>query len=152
MPDYVYGKLACIEELVIHTKTNLNSKEKIHYSAVAASMRDQVQDSSRARTSAIRLVSADSSIIPLAMRECAMETSWLSGKGSSAYWCSERRSSSSLRVRVDRTVALLSRASHIPSRLDFQGGTGLVTPYFVLSSPTPARVRRVALATLLLYW
>jgi hypothetical protein len=67
---------------------------------------------------------------PLAMRECARETSWLSGKGRSAYWCSERRSSSSRRVRVGRTVAHLSSASHIPSRLDFHGGTGLVTPYF----------------------
>jgi hypothetical protein len=93
-------------------------------------MRDQVQDSSRARTAAIRLTSSASSITPLTMRECARETSWLSGKGSSAYWCSERRSSSSRRVRAGRTVAHSSSASHIPSRLDFQGGTGLVTPYF----------------------
>jgi GMP synthase (glutamine-hydrolysing) len=68
-------------------------------------MRDQAQDSSRARTAAMRLTSAASSITPLMMRECARETSWLSGKGSSAYWCPERRSSSSRRVRGGRTVA-----------------------------------------------
>lgn len=93
-------------------------------------MRDQVQDSSRARTAAMRLISSASLITPLTMRECASETSCLSGKGSSAYWCSERRSSSLRRVRRDKIVALSSSASHIPSRLDFQGGTGLVTPYF----------------------
>lgn len=90
----------------------------------------EVQDSSRARTAAMQLTSAASSITPLTMRECARETSWLSGKGSSAYWCSERRSSSSRRVRMGKTVVHPSSASHIPSRLDFQGGTGLVTPYF----------------------
>ena len=93
-------------------------------------MRDQALDSSRARTAAMRLTSAASSITPLAMRECARETSWFSGKGSFAYWYSERRSSSSRRVRAGRTVAHSSSASHIPSRLDFQGGTWLVTPYF----------------------
>ena len=91
-------------------------------------MRDQVQDSSRARTAAMRLISSASSITPLTMRECASETSCLSGKGSSAYWCSERRSSSWRRVRRGKIVS--SSASHIPSRLDFQGGTGLVTLYF----------------------
>ena len=105
------------------------------YSAVAPAMRDQAQDSSRARTAPMRLTSAASSITPLMMRECARETSWLSGKGSSAYWCPERRSSSSRRVRGGRTVAHSSSASHIPSRLDFQGGTGLVTPYFSAIRP-----------------
>lgn len=70
-------------------------------------MRDQAQDSSRARTAAMRLTSAASSITPLTMRECARETSWLSGKGSSAYWCPERRSSSSRRVRGGRTVTFV---------------------------------------------
>jgi hypothetical protein len=98
-------------------------------------MRDQVQDSSRARTAAMRLTSVASSMTPLTMRECARETSWLSGKGSSAYWRSERRSSSSRRVRGGKTVAHLSSASHIPSRLDFQGGTELVTPYLSAIRP-----------------
>jgi len=110
--------------------SNLNPKEMTHYFVSAASTKDQVQDSSRSRTSAMRFVSAFSSIIFLAMRECARETSWLSGKGSSAYWRSVRLSSSSRRVTVGKTAPYLSSASHIPSRLDFQGGTGLVTPYF----------------------
>jgi hypothetical protein len=105
------------------------------YSAVVPAMRDHVQDSSLARTAAIRLTRSASSITPLAMRECASETSWLSGNGSSAYWCSERRSSSSRRVRVGSTVVHSSSASQIPSRLDFQGGTGLVTPYFSAIRP-----------------
>src|SRR5215469_5685174 len=83
----------------------------------------------------MRLASATSSMTPLTMRECARETSWLSGKGSFVYWCSERRSSSSRRVRGGRTVAHPSSASHIASRLDFQGGTGLVTPYFSAIRP-----------------
>jgi hypothetical protein len=129
-PDYGYRKLTYIEEQDIFLPKPTSIPKKYITILRSQGYDESVQDSSRERTSAIRFFNIDSSITPLAMRECARETSWLSGKGSLAYRFSVSRSSSSRRMRVGRTVAFLSSASHIPSRLDFHGGTGLATPYF----------------------
>src|ERR1700741_2758677 len=51
------------------------------------------------------------------------------GSRGPAYTASDKRSSSQRRSRTGRATPSRSRPSHIPSRLDFHGGTGFVTPY-----------------------